>query len=69
MIGTWSRVNVVAECPKTGDAFKEFAGRTHRGVIGARNQFGGFVEQIGQRMQGSERHGHEAEDSDESTEG
>lgn len=55
--------------PKTGDAFKEFAGRTHRGMVGARNQFGGFVEQLGQRMQGAERHGHETEDSDESTGG
>ena len=60
----WAPLNA----PRTGDAFKEVAGRAQQGLIGARKQVGGLVEQLGQRMQGDwqRRDATEVEKDDES---
>ncbi|MCA1677108.1 MAG: hypothetical protein LC799_34650, partial [Actinobacteria bacterium] len=41
--------------PGVGDAIREVAGRAYRGAIEGRNQLGGFVEQVGRRLQGAQR--------------
>ena len=41
--------------PSVRDAIREVAGRAYRGAIEGRNQLGGFVEQVGRRLQGAER--------------